>query len=207
MAGHLHCWPQFSVVHTKRLLSRAEIEIYAARYAERAASPSPLRDVLGARLRGVYERGELVGGYGLNPARPFRLLRFAQTGDEALLPGPVDAWCELICVWFTPTASQLARTMLYAHFLRDVPATGRRWLLGGTCRAPVCRVLAAYLPHLIYEGPGADENEGRTTWLFAGDLRTMVRGAVLNGLAQGWPAALGRSGVTAAAQQSVPRIR
>lgn len=109
------------------------------------------------RVVGIFDaRGEMVGGYVINEARPLVLLEVVPPVDRAAWLPRVQAQevCELNLIWRGPGLGHTRFALVvWPRIILDCITRGRRWILGSGYDNRLDRWYRALDPELLYEGP------------------------------------------------------
>jgi short-subunit dehydrogenase len=153
----------------RQLTAAAEIDEYAAAYAEASGYRVPIEYLRRSLVFGFVRGGRLLGGVVMSGQAPFRTLDRIPDGYREAVSAAVDAadTIELVCVWLHPTlrGSVLSALFWFGLFLE----TGRRGVRSVLFGTESRRLYAMYLlgrPRVLYSGPVTVDGVQRHGWIF-----------------------------------------
>jgi hypothetical protein len=178
----------------KRMLAAEDLAAFKAGYEQNLAERSsreivlslPLSYLSSSEVTGIVdERGELLGGFVMRYAPPFRCLQAVpddvQRGSPLLRAVPEADMCELTCIWRDrglPTTRFATR--VWPRIIARCVRSKRRLILGLGFDNRMNDTYQVWSPHLIYRGPSAAADTATTVHVFAFGRARIVANFVTN---------------------------
>jgi len=182
------------MVGLKRLLAAEDLAAFKAGYEKNVAERShnklvlslPLAYLSSSEVTGIVgERGELLGGFVMRYAPPFRCLQAVpddvQRESPLLRAVPARDLCELTCIWRDrrlPTTRFATR--VWPGIIARCVRSKRRLILGLGFDNRMNDTYQVWSPHLIYEGPSAGADTPTSVHVFAFGRARIVANFVTN---------------------------
>lgn len=178
----------------RRVRGVDELRAFKAGYQENLAERSrnqlalslPIEYLATSCTMGVFTgTGELIGGYVLRLAPPFRCLRAVPDSvimQSVLLQSvPESKLCELTCIWRSRALPTTAfATRVWPRIIVDCVGARRKYILGLGFENRMNDTYQVWSPHRIYHGPSAARETQATVHIFAFSRSRIVANFLTN---------------------------
>jgi hypothetical protein len=162
-------------VFRSRLISAdAELEHFAAEYQRHSGSPIDIGFLRRAKVRAFYAaNGKLLGGYAANQRTPLRYSEMIPAGmlcqSNALRQVFEGKVLEINVNWSDREQLRLSgRIMMYGWMLKDIVASGTRYVVAGSFKEGLSRIHRMWLPDVLYAGQSTYRGRPEMLWIYAG---------------------------------------
>ena len=139
------------------LTSDADLERFSDSFGARTSNPLDPAYLAETRVRGFWQDGDLVGGYIVNAAAPWRYMdmvpeaRHTDPRVRKYLFGGKSA--EIACMWLDRRrVTPRMRYLIYMTNVRDQLRTGRKYIVAGSLARGVAQIHRNGFRRMVYAG-------------------------------------------------------